>query len=50
MTGFEPQSSGIGSDHSTNWATTTASDRVSYKLNWNTGIEALRKYWGKMTH
>ena len=24
MTGFEPQTSGIGSDHSTNWATTTA--------------------------
>ena len=24
MTGFEPRTSGIGSDHSTNWATTTA--------------------------
>ena len=24
MTGFEPQTSGIGSDCSTNWATTTA--------------------------
>ena len=24
MTGFEPWTSGIGSDHSTNWATTTA--------------------------
>ena len=24
MTGFEPQTSGIRSDHSTNWATTTA--------------------------
>ena len=24
MTGFEPQTSDIGSDHSTNWATTTA--------------------------
>ena len=24
MTGFEPQTSGIGSDRSTNWATTTA--------------------------
>ena len=24
MTGFEPQTSGIGSDHSTKWATTTA--------------------------
>ena len=24
MTGFEPRTSGIGSDHSANWATTTA--------------------------
>ena len=24
MTGFEPRTSGIRSDHSTNWATTTA--------------------------
>ena len=24
MTGFEPQTSGIGSDRSTNWATTTS--------------------------
>ena len=24
MTGFEPWTSGIGSDHSTNWATTTS--------------------------
>ena len=24
MTGFEPRISGIGSDHSANWATTTA--------------------------
>ena len=24
MTGFEPWISGVGSDHSTNWATTTA--------------------------
>ena len=24
MTGFKPRTSGIGSDHSTNWATTTA--------------------------
>ena len=24
MTGFEPRTSGIESDHSTNWATTTA--------------------------
>ena len=24
MTGFEPRTSGIGSDRSTNWATTTA--------------------------
>ena len=26
MTGFEPQTSGIGSDRSTNWATTTSQD------------------------
>ena len=26
MTGFEPRTSGIGSNHSTNWATTTAQD------------------------
>ena len=25
MTGFEPRTSGIGSDRSTNWSTTTAS-------------------------
>ena len=30
MTGFELQTSGIGSDRSTNWATTTA--QVSYFL------------------
>ena len=28
MTGFEPRTSGIGSDHSTNWATTTAQNAV----------------------
>ena len=28
MTGFEPRTSGIGSNHSTNWATTTS--LVSY--------------------
>ena len=32
MTGFEPQISGIGSKHSTNWATTTALNLVS--LSW----------------
>ena len=26
MTGLEPRTSGVGSDHSTNWATTTAQD------------------------
>ena len=29
MTGFEPQISGIGSDRSTNWATTIAHDHKS---------------------
>ena len=28
MIGFEPRTSGIGSDHSTNWATTTAQENV----------------------
>ena len=32
MTGFEPQTSGIGCDHSSNWATTTA--RV-FILKWS---------------
>ena len=32
MTGFEPLTSGIGSDHSTNWATTTAHTCV-FKFN-----------------
>ena len=30
MTGFEPQISGIGSDRSTNWATTTALVEISH--------------------
>ena len=29
MTGFEPRISGIGSDCSTNWATTTAQVQIS---------------------
>ena len=33
MTGFEPRSSGIRSDHSTNWATTTAQVNSSYNLD-----------------
>ena len=37
MTGFELRTSGIGSDHSTNWATTTA---LGYGLPWNTRFEA----------
>ena len=36
MTGFEPQTSGIRSDRSTNWATTTAH---TCKSNW-----AIEKY------
>ena len=31
MTGIEPQISGVGSDHSTNWATTTA--QISLRLS-----------------
>ena len=34
MTGLEPQTSGIGSDHSTNWATTTAHKRIFLTLSW----------------
>ena len=30
MTGFEPQTSGIGSDRSTNWATATALIKCIY--------------------
>ena len=30
MTGFEPRTSGIGSDRSTNWATTTAQDPLTF--------------------
>ena len=30
MTGFEPRTSGLGSDRSTNWATTTAHSTESY--------------------
>ena len=30
MTGFEPWTSGIGSDHSTNWATTTPQNNVHF--------------------
>ena len=30
MTGFEPRTSGIGSDRSTNWATTTALKKTFY--------------------
>ena len=30
MTGFEPQTSGIESDRSANWATTTAQKSISY--------------------
>ena len=30
MTGFEPRTSGIGSDRSSNWATTTAQDPLTF--------------------
>ena len=33
MTGFEPRTSGIGSDRSTNWATTTAQRPHHFSLN-----------------
>ena len=32
MTGFEPRTSGIGSNRSTNWATTTAHLKLFYRL------------------
>ena len=41
MTGYEPQIFRLGSDHSTNWATTTESlvaDNWSVKLGWWTTI------------
>ena len=33
MTRFEPRTSGIGSDRSTNWATTTAQQIILYNYN-----------------
>ena len=39
MTGFELRTSGIGSDRSTNWATTTALDTVIY---WHINTKKLR--------
>ena len=30
MTGFEPRTSGIGSDRTTNWATTTAQEGINF--------------------
>ena len=35
MTGFEPRTSGVGSDCSTNWATTTAQDVLSFYYIWH---------------
>ena len=35
MTGFERQTSGIGSDHSTNWATTTALQQLFTLINYS---------------
>ena len=32
MTGIEPRTSGIGSDRSTNWGTTTALPNLSYAM------------------
>ena len=38
MTGFEPQSSGFGPDHSTNWSTTNAQMTILLINNFNTKI------------
>ena len=44
MTGFEPRISGIGSDHSTNWATTTSQLFVKYLFNTNVKIKILLQW------
>ena len=46
MTGFEPRTSGIGSDHSTNWATTTApiSQQIFVQYNWVQWRELYKRY------
>ena len=36
MTGFEPRTSGLGSDRSTNWATTTAQIKKAYQQDQKT--------------
>ena len=38
MTGFEPRTSGVGSDRSTNWAMTTAQKRDFDA--WSRGVES----------
>ena len=47
MTGFKPRTSGIGSDHSTNWATTTAQlSKCLFRIN-RLSIDRLdnRPFW-----
>ena len=46
MTGFEPRTSGIWSDHSTNWATTTApiSKQIFVQYNWVQWRELYKRY------
>ena len=38
MTGFEPRTSGIGSDRSTNWATTTSQKNEFLELDFRWGL------------
>ena len=47
MTVFEPRTSGIGSDRSTNWATTTAQIPLLLDIHWTSPYERTRYfiYW-----
>ena len=42
MTGFEPRTSGIGSDHSPNWATTTAQLQQTVYVNFDATFWAFK--------
>ena len=44
MTGFEPRTSGIGSDRSTNWATTTSTYHSLFRVWNNTKIFLKKQY------
>ena len=48
MTGFEPRTSGIGSDRSTNWATTTAQSFAIFKGKVYSNLK-LKIFWSKKT-